>query len=321
MSDFFVKELETWGPDGTRRVPTPTLSQAEEYCRRLATSHYENFPLVSLLLPKRLHQHFYNIYAYCRWADDLSDELGNPAQSLTMLQWWQEELNDCYQGLTRHPVFVALRPTIEQFQIPQTPFSDLISAFEQDQRVNEYESFEQLRDYCRRSADPVGRLVLHLIGQPSPQNFAWSDSICTGLQLANFWQDVERDSRIGRIYLPRADRKRFGYSQDDFNERRESPAFLQLMEFQVNRARDWLRAGEPLIAVLPGRFQVDIDLFARGGHRILDRIEKIGYRVWSQRPVVTKWDGLELLLRALMARLWRPFLPRRGSSPRSESEV
>ncbi|MDX1969314.1 MAG: squalene synthase HpnC [Planctomycetaceae bacterium] len=308
MNTPFLAELQTWGPEHVVTGDGLSLPEAEAYCRRLATSHYENFPLVSWLLPRELHQHFYNVYAYCRWADDLGDEVGDRARSLELLSWWRGELDRCYAGEASHPVFVALRTTIAQFVIPRQPFADLISAFEQDQHVREYDTFDQLRDYCRRSADPVGRIVLHLGRQFNEQHAAWSDSICTGLQLANFWQDVARDYDIGRIYLPREDYERFGYSRADFDRRSESPAFRDLMRFQVDRARDWLQAGLPLIERLPGRLQVDIDLFARGGLKILQRIEGLDYRVWRQRPKVTKIDAAGLLLRALYRawnrRLW-----------------
>jgi len=300
---LFLRDLEIWGPDSSR--PCPTLAEAESYCRWLATSHYENFPLVSWMLPRKLHRHFYHVYAYCRWADDLGDEVGDPVRSLELLNWWRNELDACYAGQTRHPVFVALRGTIDEFQIPQQPFTDLISAFEQDQTVREYDRFDQLRDYCRRSADPVGRLVLALCRATTDQNVAWSDSICTGLQLANFWQDVARDYDIGRIYLPREDYERFGYRREDFDVRRINPAFLDLMKFEVDRARQFLTDGLPLVAKLPGRLQVDIDLFAHGGLRILQRIEGIGYRVWERRPKVTKRDALGLLIGAIWRRLWR----------------
>src|SRR4051812_31991725 len=159
----FARDLKAWGPG----APTPTpvsRGQAEAYCRSLARRHYENFPVVSWMLPKGLRQHFYNVYAYCRWADDLGDETGDPDRATTLLRWWREQLDDCYCGHGTHPVFVALQATIERFSIPPEPFRDLISAFEQDQRVTEYDSFEHLRDYCRRSADPVGRIVLRLCG-------------------------------------------------------------------------------------------------------------------------------------------------------------
>ena len=277
------------------------------YCRKLATSHYENFPVVSWLLPKPLRQHFYNVYSYCRWADDLGDEVGDSATSLELLAWWRQELDACYAGESRHPVFVALKTTIDEFGIPREPFLDLISAFEQDQRVLEYETFEQLRDYCRRSADPVGRLVLFLCREHRPGNLTWSDSICTGLQLANFCQDVSRDFAIGRIYLPRFDCEMFGYRRDDFDARRINESFLDLMKFQVDRARQFLIEGLPLVDHLPGRLQIDIDLFAHGGLRILQRIESVGYRVWETRPKVTKVDALGLVAGAL----WRKLIRRR----------
>lgn len=300
---MFSRELEIWGPNSSQ--PTPSRTEAQAYCRTLATGHYENFPLVSWLLPKDLHQHFYNVYAYCRWADDLGDEVGDTAKSLELLGWWRRELDACYANQTRHPVFVALSDTIQQFSIPQQPFADLISAFEQDQTIREYDTFDRLRDYCRRSADPVGRLVLYLCRQVNDQNFAWSDSICTGLQLANFWQDVARDYDIGRIYLPREDYERFGYQRTDFDNHVINPPFLNLMKFEVDRARQYLIDGLPLVGQLPGQLQIDIDLFAHGGLKILQRIERIGYRVWETRPKVTKRDALGLLIGALWRRCWR----------------
>lgn len=308
MSTAFLDELGRWGPEAER--PAASVAEAEAYCRALATTHYENFPLASWLLPQGLHQHFYNIYAYCRWSDDLGDEVHDPERSVALLAWWRGQLAECYAGRTWHPVFVALRRTIDEFGIPPRPFEDLVSAFEQDQRVTRYETFDQLRDYCRRSADPVGRLVLYLCRQFNDRNAAWSDSICTGLQLANFWQDVARDLDIGRVYLPREDCRRFGYSEDDLHGRVTNEAFVNLMRFEADRARDWLRGGLPLVAELPGRLQVDIELFARGGLKILDRIEGIGYRVWQTRPVVSKRDMAGLFLRcagrAVLRRLgWR----------------
>jgi squalene synthase HpnC len=291
-----------------------SLAEAETYCRRLATSHYENFPLVSWLLPRDLHQHFYNVYAYCRWSDDLADEIGDPARSLELLEWWQGQLDACYAGEARHPVFVALAQTIREFLIPRQPFADLLSAFQQDQRVSTYETFADLRDYCRRSADPVGRLVLYLVRQHTPRNVAWSDSLCTGLQLANFWQDVRRDRQLGRVYLPREDRLRFGYRDDDLERQITNQAFLDVMRFEVTRAREFLEAGLPLIPELPGRLQVDLELFARGGLRILGCIEEIGYRVWDVRPTVSKLDFARLFCGCV----WRR-LQRRRSTPHPSS--
>ncbi len=298
MNVPFATELANWGPESAAGR-TVTRAQAEAYCRRLARTHYENFPLVSWLLPRRLHQHFYNVYAYCRWADDLGDEVGDEARALGLLAWWRRELCACYSGRATHPVFVALSGTIARFEIPSRPFEDLLSAFEQDQRVKEYATFEDLRDYCRRSADPVGRLVLYLCDSYSEQNAAWSDSICTGLQLANFWQDVRRDYELGRVYLPRETRQRFCYSDEDLRACKTNAAFVEVMRFEVDRARRFLTDGWPLAEALPGRLCVDIDLFVRGGLRILKHIERIGYRVWETRPVVTKSDAAGLFLRSL----------------------
>lgn len=310
MNPVFAEELAAWGPGPTRET-TPTRGEAEAYCRRLARTHYENFPVVSWLLPRKLHQHFFNIYAYCRWADDLGDEVEGRERALELLGWWRNELAACYADRASHPVFVALGPTIREFGIPAEPFADLISAFEQDQSVHEYETFEQLVDYCRRSANPVGRLVLYLCRQATNDNVRWSDSICTGLQLANFWQDVARDLDIGRIYLPQEDCRRFGYSRDDLRGRVTNRAFLDLMHFEVERARQWLSPWRdrslPELACFPWRVQVDIELFARGGERILDRIAAIGYRVWDQRPVVTRGDVIQLFFACLGRAVARRF--------------
>lgn len=297
-------QVRLWfGPDA--QPPAVSLVEAQDYCRVLATGHYENFPLVSWLLPRRLHQHFYNVYAFCRWADDLGDEMGDRQRSLELLAWWRTELHRCVAGDCRHPVFVALKPTLDAFQIPVRPFDDLISAFEQDQTLLDYQTEAQLLDYCTRSANPVGRIVLYLCGQFNEQNAVWSDSICTGLQLANFWQDVSRDLDIGRIYLPEEHRKQFGVERNDLLAKKTTESFLKLMEFEVGQARRLLLDGLPLIPKLPGRLQVDIDLFARGGLRILDRIEAIGFRVLEQRPTVTKRDAGQLLIAALFRRLAR----------------
>ena len=292
----FLREVDHW----TTTTDVPSLSEAQAYCATLATTHYENFPVVSWLLPKRLHQHFYNVYAYCRWADDLADEVGDPARALELLSWWKSELHECYAGRVRHPVFVALQQTIQQFEIPIEPFAELISAFEQDQTMLGYETFAQLHDYCRRSANPVGRIVLRLAECDTPQNIAWSDAICTGLQLANFWQDVARDSDIGRTYLPREDRHLFGYTSEQLSWKRATPEFAALLQFEVDRARNYLLAGAPLVAAVPRWLQVEIDLFIHGGLQILSEIETIRYDVWAVRPTVTKWAVARLFVKSLV---------------------
>lgn len=293
MENTFLEEVARW-----REPDTPPLSRSEAsaYCADLARQHYENFPVVTMFLPRHLHQHFYNVYAFCRWSDDLGDETGDSAESVELLRWWRGELCDCFAGQSRHPVFVALRETIERFHIPIDPFTNLISAFEQDQHVLEYDTLDQLEDYCRRSANPVGELVLRMAECLTPQTRIWSDAICTGLQLANFWQDVARDADIGRIYLPRADRQRYGYTDSALNSRLTNSAFNALMQAEVERARHWLLLGQPLIHAVPRWLEVEIDLFIQGGLQILKEIERMQFSVWDRRPVVTKWTMTKLFV-------------------------
>ena len=301
MDAAFIAELERLGP-GRPHAPFD-LSRARAYCRRLTLGHYENFAVASLLLPRRLLRHFHAVYAYCRWADDLADEAGGGDHALDLLRWWREELLACYGGRPTHPVFVALQPTIAQFRIPPEPFLDLLSAFEQDQRVKRYRTFDQLLDYCRCSANPVGRLVLYLGGAFDAKRAALSDPICTALQLANFWQDVSRDYDIGRVYLPEEDRRRFGYGDDDLEARCFTPAFAELMRFEVDRTRELFERGRPLLEMVPAELRIDVELFLRGGLAVLDKIERCGYDVWERRPVVSKWDQASLLAGAAWKRV------------------
>lgn len=297
MSWDFARELARWGP---RRPGTvvPGLPAARAYCAHVARSHYENFTVVSALLPRRLVRHFHAVYAYCRWSDDLADETTGGQVALDLLAWWRRELLTCYGGTPTHPVMVALRETIRRFDIPPEPFLDLLSAFEQDQVVKRYDTFSRLRDYCRRSADPVGRLVLYLFGCFSPERAALSDEVCTGLQLANFWQDVARDLAIGRVYLPAEDRRRFGYADEELEAKRFTPAFRDLMRFEVERARGYFDRGAKLLPLLPREARVDVDLFIAGGRAILRAVERQGYDVWARRPEVGKGEKLRLLVGA-----------------------
>jgi squalene synthase HpnC len=279
---------------------SPGLAEARAYCAHVAKTHYENFTVASLLLPRRLIRHFHAVYAYCRWSDDLADETAGGQLALDLIAWWRNELLACYGDEPTHPVMVALRETIRRYDIPREPFLDLLVAFEQDQRVNRYDTFDQLLGYCRNSANPVGRLVLMLFECFDQQRAALSDEVCTGLQLANFWQDVARDLAIGRVYLPAEDRRRFGYSDEDLDERRFTPAFRELMRFEVDRARGFFDRGARLLPLLPREARVDVDLFIRGGRAILRAVERTGYDVWRQRPEVSKWEKGKLLLGALV---------------------
>ena len=297
----FARELAAWGP---RASDTPvSLAAARAYCAHVAKSHYENFTVASLLLPRRLVRHFNAVYAYCRWSDDLADETAGGAEALALIAWWRNELLACYDGTPRHPVMIALRETIRRFDIPPRPFLDLLVAFEQDQHVKRYDTFDQLRAYCRNSADPVGRLVLYLFECCDAERAALADEVCTGLQLANFWQDVARDYAIGRVYLPAEDCARFGYTDDDLAANHCTPAFRDLMQFEVERARGYFDRGAALLPLLPHAARVDVDLFIRGGRAILRAIERGGYDVWTRRPEVSKWSKGKLLLGAVARKL------------------
>jgi squalene synthase HpnC len=297
----FATELRRYGPQ--RLGPPPSLSDARAYCRRLALTHYENFAVASLLLPRRLLRHFHNVYAYCRWADDLGDEAGGGQRALDLLRWWREELYRCYDGEPTHPVMVALRETVRQFDIPRQPFLDLLFAFEQDQLVKRYATFADLLHYCRHSANPVGRLVLYLCEGYNDKSAALSDHICTALQLANFWQDVGRDLDLGRVYLPEEDRRRFRYDDADLHRRQYNAAFFELLRFEVDRTRDLFYRGYPLLDRVPGQVRADIELFVRGGLAVLAKIERAGYDVWTARPALAMWEKAALLGGALFRRL------------------
>ena len=277
-----------------------TTAEAEAYTRWLATHHYENFQVVSFLLPKRLHQDFYNVYAYCRWADDLGDEMGDRQESLRLLAWWREQLEAMYAGEAAHPVFVALRGTVARHSIPQTPFADLIRAFEQDQTVTRYAAWEDVYAYCRYSANPVGRLVLYLCGYSDAARQRLSDATCTALQLANFWQDVAVDLEKDRVYIPLEVLARHGYSIEDLYSRRMTPAFREVMREIVARARELFVEGLPLSSMVDRRLALDIDLFSRGGLRVLDKIAGQDYDVLSRRPAISKAERVWLILGSLV---------------------
>src|SRR3954468_1214893 len=248
------------------RIPktAPSPAQAYAYCGRLARSHYENFSVATFFLPKRLEQHFFNVYAYCRISDDLGDEVGNTEQSLALLDAWEAELEACYAGSPRHPVFVALAGTMREFNIPKQEFADLLTAFRRDQTITRFPTFADVLDYCKYSANPVGHLVLYLGGSSDPDRQRLSDFTCTALQLANFWQDVSVDWDKGRIYLPQDSMARFGVSEADIAARRASPQFLELMRFEVARAREWFDQGLPLVKMVSPGIALDIELFSRG---------------------------------------------------------
>lgn len=294
-----VQELKDWGPEAiARQSARPGLAEAQLYCSRLSRSHYENFVVVGLFTPKRLRPAFEAIYAYCRWADDLGDETGDTGQSLALLQWWTDQLRELYTPDApepRHPVFIALKPVVKQFSIPITPFEDLVSAFCQDQSKTRYATYDELLDYCTRSANPVGELVLRLFGAASPENLAMSNDICTALQLANFWQDVSRDLDKGRIYIPLATMEQFQVTESQLREKPASKAFRDMLAYEVGRTRRLFEQGRPLTTRLKGRLGMALQLFHAGGTATLDAIEKCRFDVLTRRPKVGKMTQMRLM--------------------------
>ena len=284
------------------RIPevAPSLEESQKYCERLARSNYENFSVATWFLPKRLKQHFFNVYAYCRISDDLGDEVGDAQQSLALLDEWESQLECCYAGSPRHPVFVALAKTVREFDIPKQAFADLLTAFRRDQAITRFPTFNDVLDYCKYSANPVGRLVLYLGGYRDDERQQLSDYTCTALQLANFWQDVNLDFAKGRVYMPLEDLEKFGVNESDIAERKATPQFIGLMKFEVARARDWFQRGLPLLDKISPDLAMDIELFSRGGQEILNAIEKQDFDVLKSRPAISKTRKLWLVMRAGM---------------------
>ena len=301
------------------RIPdvAPTLEQARDYCRRLAETHYENFHVATWFLPVVLRPHFHSIYAYCRISDDLGDEVPDKSAALALLDLWGRELDACYEGRARHPVFVALTETIRVCGIPKEPFADLLVAFRQDQIVTRYATMDEVLGYCRYSANPVGRLVLYACGEVPPdkieENFRLSDATCSALQLANFWQDVRVDFLKDRVYIPQDDMLRFGVTVETIANGIATPEFRALLHHEVDFARTLFNQGLPLIGRVNRDLALDLDLFSRGGLEILRAIERRDYDVLSARPAISKFTKFSLAARAIAGKVL-PFL-RLGPRP------
>ncbi len=274
----------------------PRISERDafEWCRQYARRHDENFTVVSWFLPKPLRPHFFSLYAFCRWTDDLGDEA--EGDRLALLDAWERDLRDCFDGRREQPLFVALGCTVEQFDIPIDPFLRLIEANRMDQRVTRFETYGDLMHYCEHSATPVGRMVLYVLGYRDERRQALSDATCIGLQLANFWQDVSVDLAKGRIYIPLEDLRTFGYTEEQLREGVADDAFRALMRFEVNRARQLFAQGRELESLVDRRARTDVRLFRLGGEAVLDAIELAGYDVLSRRPRVSKARKLWMAL-------------------------
>ncbi len=332
MPSIVLNQLDCFGPDRCDRLD---YDAASAYVKRLAKQHYENFTVVSWLLPRRLRDDFRHIYAFCRWADDLGDETGDPQQSLYLLDWWRMEIDKCYDDKPRHPVFVALHRTIRKHDIPRRPFDDLVNAFMQDQRITRYDTWEQVVDYCRRSADPVGRLVLYLCGHRDEQRQHLSDATCTALQLANFWQDVRRDIlERDRVYIPQDVARQHGLdvatmvSAVGIDAQRDPacsrcapgatpaspginallPAYRKTLKALVDRTWPRFAEGRKLWPLVASDVRMDIKLFTRGGEAILRMIERLDYNTLQHRPSLGRGAKVVLMLQAAAGKL----LPRFG---------
>src|ERR1017187_4219911 len=302
------------------RIPeiAPTVAEARAWCKRLAESHYENFHVASWFLPQLLRPHFYAIYAYCRVPDDLGDEVGNTAQAMALLDLWGRELDACYEGHARHPVFVALGETIRTCAIPKQPFADLLTAFRQDQTVTRFATMQDVLGYCHYSENPVGRLVLYACGEQCEEKFRLADATCSALQLANFWQDVRVDFAKDRVYIPQADMQRFGVTDETIAAGVATPEFRALLRYEVDYARSLFEQGLPLIGMVNRDLALALDLFSRGGLEILHAIERQDYDVLTARPAISKGAKRKLALRAAASKLL-PFLSLAGGGRRAEN--
>lgn len=281
------------------------------YTRGLAGGHYENFHVVSRVLPRRLRDDFSSVYAFCRWADDLGDETGDPAESLRLLEWWQRELEECFAGRPRHPVFAALREAAQRHGLPIKPFADLIDAFKQDQRVVRYETWEEVLDYCTRSANPVGRLVLMMCGYRDEERLALSDQTCSALQLVNFWQDVRRDIlERGRVYVPMETARRNGLEvermvecvmQDKTPNEAMKKAYRPTLVELCDKTEPMFAEGRRLWRMVSRDVRPAMQLFTLGGEAVLKKIRGCDYGTLERRPKLGRWDKMRLMVRVLAA--------------------
>jgi phytoene synthase len=266
----------------------------------MSVDHYENFPVASILMPKRLRKPVSAIYHFARAADDIADEGDLPDQDrLQRLDEFRAELGriaDDQTPLT--PLFINLGAEIRQHRLPMQPFHDLLDAFSQDVVKKRYNDFADLLDYCRRSANPVGNLLLHLYGEATPVNIAYSDAICTSLQIINFWQDVAKDYAIGRIYLPLDELAQYGVSEAQIAQGITDDAWRKLMQFQVDRARAMMISGKPLGSILTGRIGLEMRMIIAGGLRILDKLESAQYDMFRHRPILRPFDWVIMLAKS-----------------------
>lgn len=307
MSDASVAQHALLGAPTEYLTPLerPTLAEAQVWCKKLTSSHYENFHVVTWFLPRRVRPHFESVYAYCRVADDLGDEVENPAVAVRLLDEWGSMLDECYDtpGRSMHPVFVALHETVKACGPPRQLFHDLLHAFRMDQVKTAYNTWDELLEYSHYSANPVGRLVLWICGYRDDARALLSDKVCTALQLANFWQDVVEDAERERRYIPAESIVRYGVDEGQILGRVFTPEFGAMMEDLVVRTRAMLREGRGISAEVDKELAVTLDLFSKGGEAILDGIAAERFDVLRGRPVVSKTKKLWLLAGALAGKM------------------
>ena len=309
-----VVDSQLLGAPELYRTPDrrPSLAEAQAWCKTLATTHYENFHVATFFLPAQLRPHFHSVYAFCRASDDLGDEVADTATATRLLSEWRAMLHECFASpqLSKHPVFVALQPTIAQCHLPTQPFDNLISAFEQDQVYTHHASLGTLEEYSRYSANPVGRLVLLVCGYTSDELMQLSDEICTGLQLANFYQDIVEDAERGRRYIPADAMERFGVSNEQLFARHFDRNVRAMMQFLVDDARARLTRGQRIVTLVDAELAATLSLFVKGGLAILDAIAAQDYDTLKARPVVTKVAKWKLLGGALLGKLTASLQPK-----------
>lgn len=287
-------------PDGAPPGPW-TKESAYRYCERMATGHYENFPVASRFVPAPLRPHVWAIYAFARTADDFADEPRFEGRRRQALEVWQQYLEVCYHRDVDHPVFLALRDTVRRHNIPIGPLEDLLTAFRMDLTKHRYASFTELRGYCRHSAEPVGQLILYVHGHRAPELHRFSDEICTALQIANFLQDLSVDIPRGRCYLPQEDLVHFGVTWDQLQSGRHTNEFKDLMRFSVARVRTMFLRGQPLIRQVSPGLSLELEATWRGGMKILDVIEARDYEVLDYRPTIDKRSVFDIAGRSLIS--------------------
>ncbi len=289
-------------PNDNRKI----IEEAYSYCLAIAREHYENFPVASFLIPRRLRKHVAAVYAFARYADDIADEgMNDKEERKKLLDAWRYQLMNLTERTNDNPIYIALGETTQKFKLPITLFSDLLDAFEQDIMIDEYETFDQVLDYCTRSANPIGRLMLLFFNCSNEYSIPPADALCTGLQLANFWQDISIDIQKSRIYLPREDRLKFQVSEKSLFQKNASGELQKLIRFEIERTRTFFEKAKGLFELVPLRLRFELKAIWRGGVKILDAIESSGFDPLGHRPQLNASDKIQIMFSSLLPLRYR----------------